>query len=138
MARFDMSGLDSIMDEMRRLGEDCSEVAEDMVIAGAEEMKKSWVLTIGEYGLVDSGDMINSIGYDKSPKREGDALVMDIFPRGKDHKGVRNAEKAYILHYGTSKIKARHFVDQVIEYSDVSVVPTMAEVWDRFIQRRME
>ena len=136
MARFDMSGLNSVIDEMRRLGEDTGPTAERMIMAGAEEVKKAWRRSAEEHNHRDTGDMIDSIGYPLHPAKIGDALGIDIYPQGVDHKGVRNAEKAFILHYGTSKRPGSRWVDDADRYSEETAVPEMKRIWDEYVQSK--
>lgn len=136
MARFDMSGLVPIIDEMQALGEESGAVANEMIMAGAEAVKQAWRRSAEEHGHRDTGEMIEAIGYPRGPQTIGDALTIDIYPQGKDHKGVRNAEKAFVLHYGTSKLPASYWVDTADAYSEQTAVPAMAEIWDKFIQSR--
>ena len=133
MARFDMSGLDDTVREMRRLGEESGDAAKAMLQAGAEGVKKAWRLAAEEHGLRDTGDMIESIGFAREPKQIGDAYSIDIYPQGKDRKGVRNAEKAFVLHYGTSTHTATYWVDDADRYSEDFAIPAMQEVWDAFV-----
>lgn len=134
MARFDMSGLDDTIRQMRRMGEESGDAAKAMIQAGAEGVKKAWKQAAEEHGLRDTGDMIDSIGFSREPKKIVDALAIDIYPQGTDRKGVRNAEKAFILHYGTLKLVATHWVDDADRYSEDYAVPAMQAVWDEFIQ----
>lgn len=134
MARFDMSGLQPVIDEMRRLGEESGPVAEAMIMAGAERVREAWRRSADEHGHRLTDDMFNSIGYPRQPKNIGDGISIDIYPQGKDRKGVRNAEKAFILHYGTSKLPGSHWVDDADAYSEETVVPAMAEVWEHYIE----
>lgn len=134
MARFDVSGLDETIRQMKRMGELTGSAADAMLMAGAEEVKKAWRESADLYGLRDTGDMIASIGYPRRPKTVKDVRVIDIYPQGKDRKGIRNAEKAFILHYGTNRIKARWWVDDADEVSKQTMVPAMIRVWDRFIE----
>ena len=136
MARFDMSGLDETIRELRRLGEESGPVAVAMLQAGAEEVKKAWRQAAEQNDLVDTGDMLESIGYAKQPVDIGGALAIDIYPQGRDRKGVRNAEKAFVLHYGTSKMDPSRWVDDADRYSEETVVPAMREIWDDFIKQK--
>ena len=68
MARFDTSGIDDIIDQLVRMGEGTGEIADSMLMAGAEEVKKAWKQAAKSHKLKDTGDMINSIGYANSPK----------------------------------------------------------------------
>lgn len=80
--------------------------------------------------------MIESIGFPKKPKLVGDVRMIDIYPQGKDRKGVRNAEKAFILHYGTSKIAATHWVTDADRICDTTVVPAMQREFDKILEER--
>lgn len=133
MARFDTSGLDETIREMRRMGEESGDVATAMLQAGAEEVKKAWQLAAEEHGLRDTGDMIASIGFSREPKDIGGIKSIDIYPQGTDRHGVRNAEKAFILHYGTSKLAATHWVDDADRYSEDYAIPAMTDVWEEFL-----
>ena len=136
MARFDMSGLDPIIDEMREMGEESGAVAQEMILAGAEAVKQAWRRSAEEHGHRDTGELIDAIGYPKGPQNIGDALTIDIYPQGKDRKGVRNAEKAFILHYGSSKLEGSRWVDTADAYSEQTAIPAMEQIWDKFTQSR--
>lgn len=134
MARFDTTGLNEVLREMERMNMMTGDVAKAMIKAGAEEAKVAWVTVAAGHGYRRSGDMMDSIGYPKEPKNLGNALSLDIYPQGKDHKGVRNAEKAFILHYGTSKLKGSRWVDEVGELTELTAVDQMANVFYEFIE----
>lgn len=133
MARFNMSGIDDLVAEMRRMGEESGEAAKAVLLAGAEGVKKAWKQAAEEHELRDTGDMINSIGFPREPVDVGGAYSIDIYPQGKDRHGVRNAEKAFVLHYGTSKLTATHWVDDADRYSEDYAIPAMNDTWDEFI-----
>jgi len=141
VARFDTSGLQDVLDEMTRLGEATGPVAEEMILAGAEEVRKAWDRSAREHGYYEgggkyaTGDMINSIGYPRKPTRIGAALEMDIYPQGKNRRGRRNAEVAFVLHYGSSKLRGTRWVDDADEYAGETAVPAMQKVWDDFIKK---
>lgn len=136
MARFDMSGIDDMVREMRRLGEESGKAAEAVLMAGAEGVKKAWRMAAEEHNLRDTGDMIESIGFAREPKKIGDALSVDIYPQGVDRKGVRNAEKAFILHYGTTNQNrpATHWVDDADRYSEDIAIPAMLDAWAQYLE----
>lgn len=136
MARIEMSGLDETIESMKRLGEMTGETAREMLLAGAEEVKLAWQAAAQDHGLKDTGDMIASIGYQKKPKSVEGVLTLDIYPRGKDRRGVRNAEKAFINHFGSSSIEATHWVDDASEYGEEKATAAMISVWDQFIATR--
>ena len=134
MARFDMSGLDETIREMERLGQKSGDAAKAMLQAGAEKVKTAWRAAIMSHELVRTGEMLGSVGFRPQPKKAGDDLSIEIYPQGVDYKGVRNAEKAFILHYGTSRHKPTRFVDDADKMSEALAVPAMESVWDEYIQ----
>lgn len=130
MARFDCDGLDELIQQMTDVGELLNgETADKMLMAGAEQVKIAWQNAADQHGHRDTGAMIESIGY-KRPQDVGGMRSVDIAPQGSDAKGVRNAEKAFILNYGTSRIKASHWVDDADKACEATVVPAMAAVFD--------
>lgn len=133
MAQFDTSGFDEVITEMIRMGEDVGPVADEMLMAGAAEVKEAWRNTAERHQYHDTGDMINSIGYPKKPKEMNDIRVIDIYPQGKDRKGVRNAEKAYLLHYGTKSIPGSGWVDEANDEAGPQVAAVMTEIWEEHL-----
>lgn len=129
MAKLSSSGADGMMDELRRLDAAVrGPVMQQMLDAGAEEVKKAWQATADRYGYRDSGEMIASIAPAKG--RDSD-IYREIYPQGKDSRtGVRNAEKAFLLHYGTSRIKASYWVDEAEAEAEGPMEAAMQRVLD--------
>lgn len=136
MARFDVSGLDETIEDMKRLGQMTGQTADAMLMAGAEEVRKAWRQSAEEHRHRDTGDMIASIGFARKPKEIGSIRTIDIYPQGKDKRNIRNAEKAFILHYGTTKIRGSRWVDDADKISEQTVVPAMIRVWEQFLQNQ--
>ena len=134
MARFDMSGLDAVVREMQARGEETGPVADAMLLKGAAEVRDAWRLAAGECGHRATGAMIESIGFPRGPEKIGEFRRIDIYPQGTDERGVRNAYKAFLLHYGTSRIDGSHWVDLADRYCEVSVVPAMEAVWTAYLE----
>lgn len=150
MARFRTDGIDQVIEQMRQLGELTGEVADQMLLAAAEEVKKAWRQAIKQHGLVDTGSLIESIGYARKPKTVGDVRIMDIYPQGKSNsfrdkrngktydrkKPVRFAEIAFINNYGTSSIKATHFVDTADDLASKPVTDIMTRLWEEALRKK--
>lgn len=136
MARFVTDGLDAIIDDMNRLGESSGETAQRMLLAGAAVVREAWREAAEAHDHRVTRDMIESIGYPREPKTAGDVMWIDIYPQGRDRKGIRNAEKAFILHYGSRKLPASRWVDDADARSSETVVPAMATIWDEFLQNQ--
>lgn len=134
MARFDTSGLDELIREMEHRGETSGEIAEAMVNAAVIEIRDAWKESAEEHGLRDTGAMIESIGFHQPVQRLGDVLYRDVYPQGTDGKGVRNAEKAFIAHYGTRRQPATHWVDDADEKSGPKVEQRLTAIWGEYLE----
>ena len=134
MARFDTDGLDDLIDEMQRMGQRSGEVAKAMTAAAADEIRDAWKQAAEEYGLRDTGAMIESIGFPGPVKDVGGILQQDVYPQGKDERGVRNAEKAFIQHYGSSRIKPKYWVDEADAAAGPKVQQRLEDIWGEFLE----
>ena len=139
MARFDTMGLDDLAKDVDAL-DFSDEETDGILLAGAEQVKKAWKKAAQMHDLRDTGEMIDSIDYAKRSSKVGDVKGIDIYPQGKDSKGVRNAEKAFINHYGTSNpnYPATHFVDDADKLCDneFSVVDAMEDKFDEICKKK--
>ena len=134
MAGFDTSGLDGLISEMQRLGEDTGPVAVAMVNAAVEEIRDAWKVSAEKHGLRDTGDMINSIGFPQPVQKLANSVFRDVYPLGKDRKGVRNAEKAFVLHYGSSRIKPTYWVDDAEDSCAEAVQERLEGIWGTYLE----
>jgi len=134
MATIDTSGLDEMIRAMERLGQNTEAVASVMLEAGAQEIKSCWKESAEEHGHRDTGAMIDSIAVAKGASG---ARFRDIYPQGKDKKGVRNAEKAFILHYGRNgarEIKASYWVDDAEAEGNIRVEQKLNGLWGQYLE----
>ena len=134
MARFDTSGLDELITDISAAGEGMGEFADDVLLAMAAEVAVAWKEAAEEAGHRDFGDMIESVGFSRKPKIIDDVKSIDIYPQGKDRKGVRNAEKAFVLHYGTSNIDGSNFVDRADAKSAPAVQEVGERLWNQYLK----
>lgn len=141
MAKFSVNGIDELAADLRRLGQlDNDELVADMLDAGAEVVADEWIHGILEATKPDgrsTGDMARSVAPTKGIKKIGDVSAKEIYPQGKDRKGVRNAEKAFILHYGKSNANQppTRFVDAVEESAEDKAVSTMENVFNNYLEK---
>lgn len=141
MAKFSVNGIDSLAADLKRLGQlDNEELVADMLDAGAEVVADEWIHGILEATKPDgrsTGDMARSVAPTKGIKKIGDVSAKEIYPQGKDRKGVRNAEKAFILHYGKSKVNQppTRFVDAVEEAAEDKTVSAMEDVFNNYLEK---
>lgn len=133
MARFDTPGMDQLIREMEKMGQDSGEVAEAMVNAAVIEIRNEWRASAEEHDLRATGDMIDSIGFPAPVQKVGGILYRDVYPQGVDRKGVRNAEKAFLLNYGTKRKPATYWVDEADQASGPKVQQRLEEIWGEFL-----
>ena len=135
MAKLTIHGLDDVIADMKRLRELEGETADKMLTEGAKIVEEEWKSAIKKADLVDTGAMLKSVKATK-PKTSKDVRTIEVFPQGKDKKGVRNAEKAFVNHYGTSSIKATRFVDEANEKAEPRVLEAYERIWNEHMIER--
>lgn len=109
------------------------EVEESMLRAGGEEIAKAWKNQINVYDFKDKKSMFKNVRY-KITKRGGN-LRASITSEGKDERGIRNASKAFMLHYGTSRIKASHWINDAEEEGAPNAHSAMAAILSDAIEQ---
>lgn len=130
MANLTFSGLDGVMDELTRCSERIDGVVTAMLKAGGDEMAQAWKDAIGAAGLERSGDMRKSVKAGNL-KRDPDGGTIVVYPRGTDGKGTSNALKAFVNHYGTSRIPATGFVDAAEQKGEEPTAAAMRSVFEQ-------
>lgn len=105
-----VEGADEFIRDLQKLGAEMPQVERAMLKAGGQVMAEDgWKAEIADRDFVDSGAMRDHVTYKvKSGKGR---LRVEITAAGQDSRGVRNAAKAFYLHYGTSKIHPTHWID---------------------------
>lgn len=136
MARFETAGLDDVLRQMKELGELDGDIADKMLLDGAEQVRIAWKASAEKHKHRDTGDLIASIGYQRTPKTVGDVRTIDIYPQGKDRKGIRNMEKAFVLHYGTSRRPGSRWIDDADEAAGPMVQQAMEADWKDYLKER--
>lgn len=134
MARFDVRGIEPILKDMARLQEQTGPVADAMLMAAAGVVRQEWIYAIERHRHRKSRDMMNSVGYPRRPKTAGDIRTIDIYPQGVDRRGIRNAEKAFIAHYGRVHQTGSGFVDEADRNSEQPVMDVMTRIWDQYLE----
>lgn len=133
MARFETPGMDAMIREMEKMGEESGAVAEAMVNAAVVEIRDAWKESAENHGLKDTGAMIESIGFPAPVQKAGNILYRDVYPQGKDGKGVSNAEKAFVLNYGRHNMEPTYWVDEADQASGPRVQRRLEEIWGEFL-----
>lgn len=128
MATMSSQGIDEFVKKLEQLESGAEEVADKMLIAGANVLKSD--LRSAAEAHKDTGAMASSIKVSKVSRKSSNEASISVRPTGKDSKGVRNMEKAGRLEYGTSKQAATPFIQPTVESSEAEVLKTMTEVFD--------
>ena len=128
MATVMLSGLGKLAKDIEQLADAVSStLVDEMLDAGAEAAIADWKDGITVAGHVDTGAMRDSVGVARGTKK---GRIREIYPLGNDKKGVRNATKAYVIHYGTSTQLGDRFVDKIEDEVAVDSFLKMQEVFD--------
>ncbi len=130
MARMEFSGVEEVMNQLFAESERLERKATEMLGEAGQVVVKAWQDAIEDHGHVDTGDMKNSVRA-SAVKKTGEAYTSSIYPHGRDRKKQSNAEKAFVLHYGTSRIRGDHFVDDAEERASEAAERAMEEIWTR-------
>lgn len=142
MANVHTAGLDDLISEMRRLGEDVGPVAEEICMTCAEIIKEEWQIAAEQAGHRLTGGMIRSIGYARKPKRVEDAWSIAVYPQGTvpgkldiDGRPLRRAAVAFRLHYGVRGRPGSRFVEVAETRARTRTAEAAQKIWDRFLHR---
>lgn len=128
MALFEAEGFDELVADLKKNADLLDSVAPEMLQAGAAVVADAWRDAIQSHGLIDTGDMLDSVAPSNLVNSSTEKKIA-VYPQGRDRKGIRNAEKAFINHYGASRRKATHFVDDAETKAEGPAVEAMAAVW---------
>lgn len=144
MAQFDSAGLDGLMMSLGELAALPDEVARDMLIAEGEILKDAHVRKLRELGLVESGQLAESVAVSKRLHKGKDGPYILVAPqgtrkpRGKQKTGVRNAEVGFIQEFGAPKrrIKPKQWMRVANEGAVSAAVDAAAQVYDKWLKRK--
>lgn len=133
MARFDIVGFDDVEKALLRRETAAVEAVPEMLEAGAAVLVEAQKAEIERMQIVDTAAMMNSVKADAIKGSDAERYV-EVYPHGKDKKGVRNAEKAFVAQYGRSYGKtakaARPWLTAANEKSAGDVHEVMRRIWE--------
>lgn len=129
MAKLTIAGFKEVEAALLRRERAAIEAVPEMLQAGAAVLIKAQQAEIEEMKIVDFGDLKESIKATKIKGSDTEQYI-EVFPHGKDRKGVSNATKAFIAQYGKSNEPAREWHTTSIEKSVGDVHEAMRKVWE--------
>lgn len=135
MASLKIDGLERLTDELKKMGELSGDLANAMLKAGIVPVTERRREEAERRRHRDTGQMIANIKADRKVYQRNGAKEMTVYSRGVDDKGVRNTEKEYILHYGSSKLDGDHWVDDANAKAEPQAIAAMETVMNHFVEK---
>lgn len=150
MAAFSFNGLDEISASFEQL----SKLTDDDKIAiltpSAQLLLQRQKAKISQLFRRRTGDLEESLVIEQRESDEGPSLY--LYPKGK-HRGSftgkrrgkrrsngkysgTNAEVAYILNYGSPRIKATHWLENANEEAEAEVMASQQAAWDDLVAKK--
>lgn len=135
MAKFNTVGLEDVERQFLQMGETATKAVPLMLDAGAEVVVQAQQTEAKRLNISGKsrGALVKSIKADKT-KGTGATRYKEVYPHGVDRshtkKGVRNAEKGFVLEYGRSNMPARPWMAAANEKCADQVVEAQLKVWE--------
>ena len=125
-------GIDKLVGDLLSLAEGVDDLCADMLDAATDTAIQDWRSGIVKAGHYDTGSMYNSVGVAHQSSK-----LRVVYPLGEDAKGVRNAEKAYIINYGKKgAARGDRFVDVINAKADEDTYREMCRVYDDRMKKK--
>lgn len=149
MALFRCDGMDHLEKMFKELSTlDQGKAAEDMLNAGKVEVEKAWVRVIDKRDLKRKGLMKANVKSTK-PKHNVYGTFLSTYPWGQEKDEatgkprVRNAEKAFYLHYGFLNHRTGRFyrgavgwVDDVEKEAMDKATAVMEKIFENYLKSK--
>lgn len=135
MAKISATGFEALAIDMEKLANLPKEAADDMLKSGGEIIKKAQEKQIDAFRLVRTGAMKKSIAVGKARHNDDGSYSCSIYPKGKDEKGTRNAEKGFIAEYGKTNQPPKPWMRTANEQSEDSAIAAMEKVYDEKVSK---
>lgn len=135
MAQMSTSGIDDLYNQLAQMGEQSNtKLIDEMLDAGADITVKAWKSAISAAIRTNrsTGATVESIGVSSKTRS---AASIEVTALGKDEKGVRNAEKAFILHYGKDGQPGTRCIDTAEEKAEPAAIEKMQEILNDYFER---
>lgn len=150
MAGFSFNGVDQIAASFEQLSQLTDEEKVSVLMPSAQLLLQRQKDKIRQLFKRRTGDLEDSMVIEQ---REGDeGLSLYLYPTGKHRgsftgkrKGKRrsngkysgtNAEVAYILNYGSPRIKATHWLENANEEAEAEVFASQQAAWDELLTKK--
>ena len=133
-----VKGIEELTEKISKMAQNAQTdaVVQQMLFAGAEEMKKAWQEAIVKKDLIDTWAMHDSIGFKPETESYGGAEAITVTPQGKDASGTSNSEKAWVLEHGvpSKNIMAHHHIEEAKRIAESTVEPAMRKIFNAYVE----
>lgn len=131
---FEIDGLDDFISRLKKL-EEPAEIAKKCVDAAAPalETKLASAVSAAASRGYSQGDLAASIGATEAKENEYGVFAA-VRPTGTDRKGVRNATKLGILHYGSSRQPPTGCMTKAVTSAEQECLGIMQRKFDEEVQ----
>jgi hypothetical protein len=140
MATFDVSGLGELMLSLSEIAEIPDDVQDEMLNAQADVVIPAQQAKARAYGLVDTGQMVRSIGKTKPKRAKGGGRVIYVYPQGSRTRGrgkkTSNATIAFANEYGVRGRAPRPFVRDANAACEEQMFQAAWAVYDKWLQSK--
>ena len=130
MAKFNVVGFEEVEKKLLQRAKAAEEAVPEMLKAGAAVLVKAQQDEIERMEIVDFRDMKNSVKATKIKGNEAERYI-EVYPHGKDRKGISNATKGFIAQYGRlNDLPARPWMTSANKKCADEVHAAMLKVWE--------
>lgn len=134
MAKLDISGFNEFTDLLLKQDKIAMEAVPEMIKGAGEVVKQVLTESIIQKNFTKSGkrafgDLKASIKVTKI-KGKDDEKRVEVYPMGKDRKGIRNATKGFVLNYGRTNMDARPWFSDAQEMAVEAGENEMRRIWE--------
>ena len=133
-----VDGLDGLILDMKAMEELPQATVSEMLQAGGAVIMEAHKSQIQAVGLVDSGQLRDSIQMSRKIRKKEGACSVDIYPQGTREDGVRNAEVGFIYEYGAPGrgIEARQWMRAANEQAEDAAGEAAEAVYDNYLRSK--
>ncbi|WP_051571642.1 HK97-gp10 family putative phage morphogenesis protein [Ruminiclostridium cellobioparum] len=142
MAKMTITPPTDLMDKLTKLGFSGKEIGKKMLKKGAailrdevdSNLKKNLYRNRAYRKDFPTGALERSITISKPKENKNGDLSISVYFKGKDDKGVTNAQKAMAMEYGTSKQDAEPFIRPAVSSKEEKVIEAMQAVFNEEVK----
>lgn len=135
MGKITVNGMDALIDDLADLAKLPDSVIEDILDAEADVIERAQRRTARKMGVYDTGMTADSIKKGKIKKTGLDHSIT-VAPRGKNKRGQRNAEVAFVNEYGKRGQPARPFIATANKEAEKETVEAGEKVYYAYLDKK--